>query len=132
MIIKTLTPEKARAKNPLALAYIGDCVYDMYFRTQAVCESDAQIAVINRQLCAKVNAGAQAKAVALIEDMLSEDEADIFKRGRNAKVKTVPKNMNRADYHMATALEALIGYCYITGNIARVYELLGKIAESEE
>ncbi len=131
MNIKTLTPEQARAKNPLALAYIGDSVYDLYFRTREISRSDEQIASINKTLCAKVNAGAQAKAAAHISDMLTEDESDIFRRGRNAKVKTVPKNMSRADYHLATALEAVIGYCYLTGDLTRVYELLEKISENE-
>ncbi len=131
MIKQFLTPDQASRKNSLALAYVGDSVYDIYFRTRAVCDSDARIAVINKDMCAKVNAASQAKAAVAIEQMLSAEEADVFKRARNAKVNTVPKNMSRADYHAATALEAVIGYNYLIGDTARVIEIMDVIAENE-
>lgn len=119
--------KKARMKPPLTLAYIGDTIYDLYVRTKFVKSSDAGVGALNREVSAIVNAGAQAAASDRIMDMLTESERDVFRRGRNAKVSTTPKNMSVADYHKATGLEAVIGYLYLSGERERIAEIFNAI-----
>lgn len=112
----------AKFKNPVVLAYIGDTVYDLYVRTKIVKSSGAGINELHKKACAMVNARAQAKASEKLLPIFSEDEADIFRRGRNAK-SGVPKNMTPADYHASTGLEAVIGYLFLTDKHERIEEL---------
>ena len=121
--------QEARLKNPLVLAYIGDSVYDLYVRTVLVKKSRQQVNALNQRASNVVNARAQAQAVAMLEECLTEEERDIVRRGRNAHPGTVAKNMSVADYKRATCLEALIGYHYLAGNYERLEELMQKIIE---
>lgn len=121
--------QEARLKNPLVLAYIGDSVYDLYVRTVLVKKSRQQVNALNQRASNVVNARAQAQAVAMLEECLTEEERDIVRRGRNAHPGTVAKNMSVADYKRATGLEALIGYHYLVGNYERLEELMQKIIE---
>ena len=70
-----------------------------------------------------MNAKAQAEMYYRIKDVLTEEEEGVFRRGRNAKSFTVPKNADLMDYRHATGLEALFGYLYLTGNTSRIYSL---------
>ena len=121
--------QEARLKNPLVLAYIGDSVYDLYVRTVLVKKSRQQVNALNQRASNVVNARAQAQAVAMLEECLTEEERDIVRRGRNAHPGTVAKNMSVAHYKRATGLEALIGYHYLAGNYERLEELMQKIIE---
>lgn len=127
ILLEKITKEEARMKNPLVLAYIGDTVYDLYFRTLAVKRAGGTVNSLNRDVAARVNARSQAEMADKLE--LNEDEQYIYKRGRNAKPGTLPKNMSVADYHKATGLEAVIGYLYITGEEERLEELFEIITE---
>ena len=88
-ILGPIDEKGARMKNPLVLAYIGDTIYDLYFRMRAVKETEAHVHELNRQVSANVNARAQSHAARMIEQMLTEQEADIYRRGRNALVRNV-------------------------------------------
>ena len=108
--------------SPLTLSFVGDAVYGLLVREK--------LSLINRpagelhsESVKLVNATAQAKAFKLIEEMLTEDEISIYKRGRNAHVNSVPKNSSVGDYHSATGLEALFGYLHLMGNDERAREL---------
>ena len=127
--MEPITKAQARQKNPLVLAYIGDTVYDLFMRRQAVVSSESHVYELNKSVCAKVNAAAQSKAVLQLE--LTEEENDIFRRGRNAKCGSVPKNMSVTDYHNATGLEAVIGYLSLTGEYDRLMELFERIMNYE-
>lgn len=109
---------------PLSLAYVGDTVFDLYVRTWLVREKAGDVGKMHKIASSIVNAAAQAKYAHEILPQLTEQEKDIFMRGRNAKTNTTPKNMSAADYHYATALEAVVGFLYLRGQIGRIQELL--------
>ena len=125
--------EESRAKglNGLQLAYIGDTIYDLFVRTSLLEEHDENVNRLHHRAIERVNAGAQAKAFVRIEPLLTEEEADIARRGRNAHSRP-PKNQNPGDYSRATALEALCGYLYLSGRRERLKELLNIILQEEE
>lgn len=109
---------------PLSLAYIGDTVYDLYVRTLLLHRSDATVHGLHLQAAAMVRASAQAQASTRILPSLSEEEAAVFRRGRNAHMGTVPKSASIADYRAATGLEAVLGYLFLRGNDDRIRELM--------
>ncbi len=110
---------------PLALAYIGDGVYELYVRNRVISENpDMPAHKLHLQSVKYVKAHAQSNSIHALEGILSEEEMAIFKRGRNAKSPTVPKNANLTDYRHATGFEALIGYLYLSGENERLNELM--------
>ena len=119
------TPAQARMLNPLVLAYVGDSVFDLFVRTSLLKSGKAgKLHMLSaKMVCAK----AQANVIKELLPDLSEEETEIFMRGRNAKTATVPKNADVADYHMATGFEALIGYLYITGEDERLRQLMSAV-----
>ena len=122
----TLLPQEY---SPLTLAYIGDAVYEIYMRSRFVAEHNEKPSSLHRKVSRLVCASAQAKGYEIIKDLLSEEEERIFKRGRNAKSPTVPKNADVLEYRCATGVEALIGYLYIKKEYDRTDFLLCKIFE---
>ncbi len=118
-----MTKEAARQSNPLVLAYIGDTVWDLFVRTGLVLEGRGNAGTLHRLSSKMVNARSQAGFARRIFEGLNDDEKDIFMRGRNAKSATVPKNMSVADYKYATALEAVVGYLYLTGQAQKIEEI---------
>ncbi len=119
-----LKGQDVRAYSPLTLAYIGDGVYDLVIRTLVVERANRPAAELHRLTTRYVKAQAQAQISAALKDELTAEEADIFRRGRNAKPYTTAKNATRADYHKATGFEALMGYLYLTGQQERMLELI--------
>lgn len=123
---RPLSPEAARLKNPLSLAFVGDTVWDLLVR-QRLLLSQAHVNALHKQAVSQVNAGAQAQAAALLEPRLTEPERDVFRRGQNAHARhNAPKNQDPVAYSRATALEALLGYLYLTGQEERILELFEK------
>lgn len=110
--------------SPLALAYIGDTVYDTIIRTMVVSKGDMQVNKYHKKVTGYVKAEAQATAIALIEDRLTEAEHAVYKRGRNAKSYSSAKNASMIDYRRATGFEALIGYLYLDEQYERLVELV--------
>ncbi len=109
---------------PLSLAYIGDTVYDLYVRTLLLHRSDATVHALHLSAATMVRASAQAQASVRILPVLSEEEAAVFRRGRNAHMGTVPKSASIADYRAATGLEAVMGYLFLKGDDDRIRELM--------
>lgn len=125
--------EEARARmlNPLQLAYIGDGVWELLVRSRIIYKGRSARHV-HKDAVACVNAHAQSEALRRIEPLLSDAEADIARRGRNAHAHhAAPKNQEAADYRAATALEALIGYLYLTGQEERLLTLYKHSQEVE-
>ena len=116
--------QDARVYSPLTLAYIGDGVYELVIRTLIVEQANRSANELHRRATQYVKAESQAKMIVALKDELTEEEADIFKRGRNAKPYTTAKNATRADYHKATGFEALMGYLYLTGQEERMFQLI--------
>ncbi len=114
----------AERMSPLVLAFTGDAVYNLYVRTRLTTERDLTPNALHR-LCSKAVC---AKTQALAADMLHQDltahEADVYRRGKNAKPGTVPKNADPGDYAKATGLEAVIGCLFLRGEEERAAELL--------
>ncbi len=113
-------------KNMLTLAYLGDAVYSLRVREYLVLNYDLKPNALNKKANAVVCAKAQAEALSLIRDELSEREADIVRRTRNSHLNTVAKNSTLAEYSQATQFEALIGYWYLEGEIDRIDYFMGK------
>ena len=107
----------------LGLAHIGDGVYELLTRTMLCADGNKKVTDLHKKTVAIVNAPAQAAAVARMLPVLTEDEAYIYKRGRNAKVNSVPQKADIAQYHAATGLEALFGWLYLQGKTERINEL---------
>lgn len=119
--VREFTEKEALLLNPLQLALVGDGVYELFIRNYILSENIELTAhKIHVKAIGYVKAKSQAVIMHEIEDKLTEDESYIYKRGRNAKSATVPKNADVRDYRMATGFEALVGYLYLTGNTERL------------
>lgn len=111
--------------SPLALAYIGDGVYELYVRGRVISENpDMPAHKLHLQSVKYVKAHAQSNSIHAIENLLTEREMAVYKRGRNAKSATVPKNANLTDYRHATGFEALVGYLYLLEDEQRLKYLM--------
>ncbi|MNO20863.1 Mini-ribonuclease 3 [compost metagenome] len=116
----------ARLLPPLALAYIGDAVYEVAVRQHVMARPNLRPHHLHGQSTKYVSAKAQARLLELIEPLLTEEEKDVVRQGRNAKSGTVPKNANVLDYRLATAFESLVGYLYYTGAHDRLRRLIAQ------
>ena len=122
---KRLEKDEARQLNPLALAFLGDAVYELSVRGNLIVKNNQLSAhKLHVKAISYVKAHAQSEAMKSIMEMLTEDELAIYKRGRNTKSATVPKNADVQEYRTATGFEALVGYLYITDQEQRLKELL--------
>lgn len=118
--------------NPLALAYMGDAVYEVFIRQYVISLPNHRPNHLHRQSIRFVSAKAQAKTLAKWMPLLTEEELEIVKRGRNAKSGTSPKNADIVDYRHSTALECLVGYLYYSKRYDRLKQLLFIAIEPEE
>ena len=128
---KSMSDNDIRMYNPLVLAYVGDSVYDTFIRTMLVSNGSIQVKKLHQKSIKFVQAKAQAEITQQLHDILTDDEQDIVRRGRNTKSNSVPKNADMNDYRYATGFEALIGYLYLIGNTKRLMELFGMISKME-
>lgn len=113
-----------RSYSPLALAYIGDDVYDIIIRTMVVEKANRSAHDLHLISSRYVKAQTQAAMIEALGDVLTEEEDAVYKRGRNAKAYTTAKNASVADYRKATGLEALVGYLYLQNKMDRILELI--------
>lgn len=116
-----------RTYSPLTLAFIGDCVYDLIIRSLLVCEGNRKVNGLHKDKSDLVKAETQAQMAEALAEYLTEEEADIYRRGRNAKTVSHAKNAGIGQYHKATGFEALIGYLYLKGEEDRILELVKKV-----
>ena len=105
--------------SPLALAYIGDAVYELAIRTLVMNRGNMQVNKMHKKTANLVKADAQARFYLLLEEELTDAEKAAYRRGRNAKSFTMPKHATMKDYRMATGFEALMGYLYLTEQFDR-------------
>ena len=113
--------------SPLVLAYLGDTVYETYIREYLIRQNTQRKVNDLHKLAIKyVKAKAQATIIHEIEIELTEEESKIYKRGRNQKSNTSPKNADIIDYKHATGFEALVGYLYLNNEIERLQYIINK------
>lgn len=123
---------KPELLSPLVLAYAGDAVYELFIRQYLISLPNHRPHALHRQATRFVSAKGQARALERWTPVLTEEEQDILKRGRNAKSGTVPKNADVQDYRLSTAFECLIGYLYYQGRYERLHELMEMAVQSIE
>lgn len=112
----------------LALAHVGDAVYELMVRALLASTGTQTAHNLHTRTTQLVCAFAQAKAAELILPVLTEEEHNVFRRGRNAKPRTIPKSSTIAEYAQATALETLFGWLYLKQRYGRMNELFHLIA----
>lgn len=112
--------------SPLALAYIGDGIYDLVIRSIVVGRGNTKASRLHYTTSQLVKAHAQSEMMHTLQPLLTEEEADVYRRGRNAKSPTMAKNATMSDYRRATGFEALMGYLYLTDRFDRILELVDR------
>lgn len=135
----TPNPKPIGTYSPLALAYIGDSVYDLIIKTMVLEKGNKSAQSLHKTVTGLVNATVQSEMSEALKEVWTEEEAEVFRRGRNAKSYTTAKNAAVSDYRRATGFEAVIGYLYLTGGVNRAQELvleglgrIGRLKETEE
>ena len=126
-----VSPDQLRAISTLGLAHLGDGVFELMVRSWLCLHGKATSKGLHKATVRYVAAPAQAKAVEKILPLLTEEEGDVFRRGRNTSPHSVPQNASRADYQAATGLEALFGWLWLQGRTDRLNELFSVIMEEE-
>ena len=126
LIERAKSPEEINMLSPLTWAYVGDCIYELYIRTDLVNKTKLKPHKLHIETIKYVKAKAQADILKRIEENLTEKELEIVRRGRNAENHHLPKNADPADYMYSTAFEGLIGYLYLCKKYDRVKEIIEK------
>lgn len=116
--------EEVNLLSPLTWAYVGDSVFELYIRTHLVNKTNLKPHKLHIEAINYVKAKAQAEFLKKIEEILTDEEKEIVRRGRNAQNHHLPKNSNVKEYMHATAFEALIGFLYLTKKYKRLEEIL--------
>lgn len=116
--------KKAQDIQPLALAYLGDTLCDLYVRSLLTVGSSLSPHQMHLKASSYVNAASQAKMAELLMDDLTQEEQQVLRHARNQKSLTVPKNMSPVDYKWATGFEALLGYLFIDGQEERCWQIM--------
>ena len=122
-------PDEIRAISSLGLAHLGDGVFELMVRSWLCLHGKATNTGLHRATGRYGAAPAQAAAAERLLPLLSEEEADVFRRGRNTSPHSVPKAASRSDYQTATAVEALFGWLYLQGRTQRLNELFSVMME---
>lgn len=126
---KKLAAVDLKELNGVTLAFIGDSVYELMVRSSVLSKNHGRVQELHQKTVAFSNASFQAAAAKRLQPKLSEEELSVFKRGRNSHPGHTPKNKSQADYHLATGLEALFGWLYITNKTERLSQLFEFIEE---
>lgn len=116
----------------LVLAYIGDAVYELYIRTFLLKKGTSRVQKLHGEAASLVNAAKQADFMHKLEDILTEEEISVAKRGRNAKGSQPPKNADIMAYRLSTGFEALLGYLFLMRRQDRIKQLLDYLLDVEE
>lgn len=113
-----------KSYSPLALAYIGDCIFDLIIKSLVLNQGNKQVQKLHKETSQIVQASSQSRMMRVLQEHLTEEEHAIYKRGRNAKTVTPAKNQSVTDYRRATGFEALLGYLYLKKDWKRLLELV--------
>lgn len=126
-----LSGDRINAISNLGLAHIGDGVYELLCRSYLCAKGEKTVEALHRDTIAMVNACAQARYVDKLLPLLTPEELDYYRRGKNAHVHAVPKSATPAQYAKATGLEALFGALYLAGKTERLNQLFCALLEEE-
>lgn len=126
-----LTKTQAMQINAVTLAFVGDAVYSLYVRERLTREVGGKSADLQRSAARIVSAKGQSDFLDKLLPLFTEEEADVFRRAKNAKKGTKSKNASHLEYNRSTGFEAVLGYLYLTGETARIHELLA-VSNKEE
>lgn len=126
-----LSAAEVNRLSMLALAHVGDAVYELLIRARLASEGPSQVQELHRRTVAFVRAEAQAMAAQRVQSLLTEEESAVYRRGRNCRVHGIPAHANPGEYHSATGLEALFGWLYLQGMTDRIALLFEAIAGEE-
>lgn len=126
------TPGQIAGLSNLGLAHLGDGVYELMVRSYLCLSGKSTNKGLHKAAVGYVSASAQAAAVKVISPLLSEEETEVLRRGRNASPHTVPAHAKREDYAAATALEALFGWLWLRGETDRLNQLFAIIMEDTQ
>ena len=121
-----LREDDIRAISSIGLAHLGDAVYELMIRSKVINHGSMQVNKMHKHSAALVKASAQAQLIKALQEELTEEELAAYKRGRNAKSATMAKHATMIDYRMATGLEALVGWLFLTEQYARLVELVSR------
>ena len=113
-----------REYSPLTLAYIGDSVYDLIIKSLVINEGNKQVKKLHQDTSRKVQASAQSEMMRVIQEVLTEEEHAVYRRGRNTKSVSPARNQSLTDYRRATGFEALIGWLYLKNDWKRIIDLV--------
>ena len=128
----SLDGSQLQSISSIGLAHLGDAVYELLVRSWLCAHGGATGRGMHRAAVSLVCAESQAEKAEKILPLLTEEERAVFRRGRNAQVHTVPHHASRAQYGEATALEALLGWLYLQGELERINELFCRMMEEED
>lgn len=118
--------------NPLVMAFVGDSIYSVYVKTKCMDLFSEKVNNLTKHTAEMVNAKAQEQALFKILEQLTEEERDVVRRARNANIHTRAKNYSVDEYRHATALEALIGYLYLSKDEQRLQEIFDMIFNEDK
>lgn len=122
--LRILSKIEARQINPVVLAFLGDAVYSLYVRQRLVLSGEGKAADFQRAAAKVVSAKGQSEFLDKVLPLLTEEESDVFRRGKNAKKATKSKSATSLEYSRSTGFEAVLGYLHLTGETERINELL--------
>jgi len=114
------------------LAFIGDAVYNVYIRSYLASLNNSRTGILHQSSIKYVSAKGQSYTIDKIFDILTEEEKNIYKRGRNTNVGTISKHVDVVEYKKATGFEAMIGYLYVTKQKERLDKIIVKCIECFE
>lgn len=127
--LEDLEEKKVIALPILSLAFVGDGVWTLFVREYLTKKTIYNNTSLHKLQTKFVKASYQAKAIENLKDFLNEKELSIYKRARNSKSNTIPKNQTLLDYKKATGFEAVLGYNFLVGNKKRLSEIFEKFYE---
>lgn len=121
-----LTEKEAAQLSPVTLAFVGDAVYSLYVRERLTLENGGRVSDLQRVAAKVVSAQGQSEFLEKLLPLYTEQESEIFRRGKNAKKATKSKSASALEYNRSTGFEAVLGFLYLSGKDERIRELLAQ------
>ena len=119
-----ISKKEAEFKNSLVLAFVGDCVQELYVKAKLAITDNHKSGLLHQMAISELSAKSQAIKTVRLLDLMTEEEMNIYRRAKNSKPKSQSKNADTMEYHQATGIEAVWGYLYLTGQTERLLVLL--------